>query len=288
MIPRHLVHIVPSHGQLAPELRDNLQAQSRANPGWEHLVFTDADALAFIEAQFERRYLDALNRIDPAYGPARSDLMRYLIMYQLGGVYLDNKSGTSKPLDAIIRPDDEFIVSQWHRASEDPNSLYGLHPELAHIELANVPAGEFQNWVIITRPKHPFLAAVIETVVQNIEHYSVRRFGVGKPGVLRLTGPIAYTLAIVPLLEQHTFRRVHYIEAGLVYAASGDYKRHELLTDLHYSRLLHPIVRPSAHAPALARHKHAVCRAVLILVARIRHWNRHRLARRGRDRQVSA
>ena len=275
MIPRHLVHIVPSQDGLAPELRDNLQAQSRANPGWEHLVFTDADALAFIEAQFERRYLDALNRIDPAYGPARSDLMRYLIMYRLGGVYLDNKSGVSRPLDDIVRPDDEFIVSQWYLEPDQARTGYGFHPELSR-----VPSGEFQNWVIITRPGHPFLAAVIEAVVNNIARYSVKTFGVGKAGVLRLTGPIAYTLAIAPILDQHPHRRVFCLEAGLLYAASGQSRRHELVSSLHYSRLRHPVVTPTDHAPVWTHWAFQFRKSVLLRVARIKHWNHRRLSRR--------
>ena len=277
MIPRHLVHIVPPHGGLAPELRDNLQRQAQANPGWAQRVFTDAEAVAFIARHFEPRHLDALNRIDPAYGPARSDLMRYLIMYRLGGIYLDNKSGVSRPLDEIVQPDDEFVISQWRSTAGEHASGYGLHPELDHLELSGVPAGEFQNWVIITRPEHPFLAAVIESVLYNIAHYSVRAFGVGKPGVLRLTGPVAYTLAIAPLLHRHAHRRVVDLEAGLMYSYNADYKRHELSAPLHYSRLLHPIVMP---AGLWWRWSHRLVRSLLMPVARIRHWNRRRLRRR--------
>jgi len=278
MIPLNLVHIVPPLERLAPELQDNLQRQAQANPAWKHIVFTDAEALAFIERHCEPRHMEALSRIDPAYGPARADLMRYLIMYQIGGVYLDSKSGVSRPLNEIVRPDDEFIISQWHRAPGEYHKSWGLHPELAH-----VPAGEFQNWVIITRPGHPFLAAVIESVVCNIENYSVRTFGVGKLGTLRLTGPIAYTLAIAPLLKQNAYRRVFYVEAGLLYAASGNHERHELVDSLHYSRLRHPIVIPPIQAQRWLHWSYRLKRSFLMQQARFKHWK----LRRSRLRKCS-
>lgn len=271
-IPRHLIHIVPSHQGLREEFRQNLQQLARDNPQWHQRVFSDEEAERFIADHFGPEYVQALARIDPAYGPARSDLMRYLIMYRLGGVYLDTKSGLDRPLDDIVRDDDEFIVSQWQNGPGGKHEGIGFHPELAH-----VPQGEYQNWVIVARPGHPFLASVIETVIQNIEHYSTRRFGTGKNGVLRVTGPIAYTLAIHPLLAQYPHRRVVCVETGLLYAARGGSQNHVLTDKLHYSRLSHPVVQPPIDGHWLLHLRHFVQRWILIQVARLKHWNRRRL-----------
>lgn len=271
-IPRHLIHIIPSHQGLREELRQNLQLLARNNPHWQQRVFSDQEAERFVVEQYGPRHAQALARIDPAYGPARSDLMRYLIMYRLGGVYLDTKSGLDRPLDDIVRADDEFIVSQWQNGPGGRHAGVGFHPELA-----GIPQGEYQNWVIVTRPGHPFLAAVIESVLHNIEHYSSRRFGTGKNGVLRVTGPIAYTLAIYPLLDKFAHRRVVCVEAGFIYAASGSSERHVLNDRLHYSRLRHPIVVPPGDAGPLAKLGFRLQRLVLMQLARLKHWNRRRL-----------
>lgn len=271
-IPRHLIHIVPSHDALSDEFRQNLRQLARANPQWSQRVFSDEEAERFVADHFEARYSEALARIDPAYGPARSDLMRYLIMYRLGGVYLDTKSGLDRSLDEFVQEDDEFVVSQWQNRPGGKHENVGFHPELAH-----VPQGEYQNWVIVARPAHPFLMAVIEAVIQNIEGYSVRRFGVGKNGVLRVTGPIAYTLAIHSLLDRFPHRRVVCIEAGLLYAVKGGSQHHVLSHKLHYSRLSHPVIMPARNAPWLQHLHHFMKRAVLMQVARVKHWNRRRL-----------
>lgn len=274
-IPHNLIHIVPSHEGLSDEFRHNLHELAQANPQWRQTVFSDEEAERFVAQHYGARYTDALARIDPAYGPARSDLMRYLIMYKLGGVYLDTKSGLDRPLSQIVREDDQFIVSQWQNGPGGKHEDVGFHPELGH-----VPQGEYQNWVIVTRPGHPFLAAVIDAVLENIERYAVRRFGTGKNGVLRVTGPIAYTLAIHPLLDRYPHRRVVCVEAGLLYAVKGGSQHHVLSHKLHYSRLSHPVVMPPRNAHWLRHLQHALSRAVLMQLARLKHWNRRRLNRR--------
>jgi mannosyltransferase OCH1-like enzyme len=271
-IPRHLIHIVPSHAGLSQDMRQNLQRLALANPGWRQMVFSDEEAERFVHEHYEPRYARALSHIDPAYGPARSDLMRYLIMYQLGGVYLDTKSGLDRPLHNIVQPADEFIISQWQNGPDGRHPGVGMYPELME-----VGGGEYQNWVIVSRPQHPFLQAVISQVVDNIERYSRQAFGVGKLGVLRLTGPIAYTQAIHPMLSQAPHRCVVCVEAGFVYAASGSTERHVLNDHLHYSRLSHPIIRPAETAGVLAKAGFLLQRLALMRLARFKHWNRRRL-----------
>jgi hypothetical protein len=275
IIPRHLIHIVPTLDGLSEEFRKNLRQLAASNPQWKQVIFTDQDAERFVAENYEARYADALARIDVAYGPARSDLMRYLIMYRLGGVYLDTKSGLDRPLDEIVRADDHFILSQWQNGPGGKHQGIGFHPELGH-----VPRGEYQNWLIVSRPEHPFLGAVIDAVLKNIEQYSVRRFGTGKNGVLRVTGPIAYTLAIYPLLDRYSHRRVVCVEAGFLYSVKGGSQHHVLTHTLHYSRLSHAVVKPKQDVSWLLHLKHSLARVVLMQVARLKHWNRRRLNHR--------
>lgn len=69
-------------------------------------------------------------------------------MYKVGGVYLDIKSNTDKPFDTIIRPDDTYILCHW-KSKE-------------HSHYLKYPNCEFQQWHIISQPKHPFLKEVIQ------------------------------------------------------------------------------------------------------------------------------
>jgi mannosyltransferase OCH1-like enzyme len=152
----------------------------------------------------------------------------------LGGVYLDIKSNLDKPLDTVLQPDDEYILVQWDNRRGEAHEGFGLHPELAHI-----PGGEYQTHHIIAAPGHPFSRAAIERIVKNIHSYKPWS-GVGKMGVVRTTGPSAYTLAIHPLRATAKHRMATEAELGSSLSIS-EYE-HGTVFQRHYSTLSEPVV----------------------------------------------
>jgi len=223
---------------LPQEISDNIDHIKALNPGWEHKLYGRDDMIQFIVANYGGEMLQYFERIDPAYGAARADFFRYLLLYACGGVYLDVKSAVTSPLDDFLRPDDAFILSQWKNQPQDEFEGWGLH-----YEVKEIPGGEFQQWHIIAAPGHPFLRAVIEQVLTNIDLYIPSLHGVAKKGVLRTTGPMAYTLAIAPLLTLHPHRVVNGDPAfPLKYSIYG-YDAHFDVFKSHYSRLVIPLVK---------------------------------------------
>lgn len=235
-IPRRLHQIYLSGEPPAP-LRANVDALRALNPGWVHRLYSAAEAETFIADEYGSAILERYHAIAPGYGAARADLLRYLLIYRLGGVYLDVKSGADRPFDTVLDPDDAFIVSQWDNAPGGTHFNAALHPELHE-----VAGGEFQQWHVIAAPGHPFLRAVIERVLYLIDSYNPYRVGVGL-NVIRVTGPIPYTLAIAPLLAHHSHRRIATERAiGLHYSTLGDDDAHKRHFRGHYSRRRTPIV----------------------------------------------
>lgn len=229
-IPRIIHQTYP--GTTLPEaLRDNVADLIAANPGWDHRLYDDRAIELFISEHYPAEILAAYLRIKPEYGAARADFFRYLAIYRLGGVYLDIKSRFTRPIDETVRGDEQFVISQWRNREGDVHQGFGLHRELAEIA-----GGEFQQWHIIAAPGHPFLRAVILAVLSNIEHYTPWKFGVGRNGVFRLTGPIAYTLAIHPLLGCFPAKVVGNETAlSLEYSIAGDYVHKDSFAR-HYSQ----------------------------------------------------
>lgn len=231
-VPRRIHQTYPSH-DLPPELRANVERLQAINPGYRHTLYDDAEAAAFIRAHFSARIVAAYDRIDPRYGAARADLFRYLLIYRLGGIYLDIKSTVREPLDQVIRPDDRFLLSHWRYRD------WGTNDECAH-----VPGGEYQQWFIVAAPGHPFLRAVILEVLRRIDAYRPWTHGVGRLATLRTTGPRAYTNAIFPLTGVHPHREVASEEAiGLVYSIYDDHLRHRTLWTSYYRTNTAPLVR---------------------------------------------
>lgn len=231
-IPR-ILHQTFYERTLAPQLQHNVDQLRAANPGWEYRFYDDEDIVRFIRDNYPAPVLARFQRIDARYGAARADLFRYLLMYKVGGVYLDIKSGAARPFDTVLRPDDRFLLSGWNN---------DMHAWGLHWELRDIPTGEFQQWHIICAPGHPFMKAVIDTVLANIDTYVPSLHGIGKNGVLRVTGPIAYTRAIHRILAQHPHRIVDSAhDLGLEYNIYRN-QSHETAFKSHYSVQVHPLV----------------------------------------------
>jgi mannosyltransferase OCH1-like enzyme len=223
-IPR-IIHQTFYERSLSTTLQANVDRLRELNPGWEYRFYDDADVEAF-------------KRIDPRYGAARADFFRYLLMYKVGGVYLDIKSTVTRSLDAGLRPDDRYILSKWHL----PNGEYE-HKGLVY-DLRDFEGGEYQQWHIICASGHPFLKVVMDTVLSNIDHYDPYLHQTGKRGVLRLTGPITYTKAIHRIINLHPHRVIDgRKEIGLEYNVYGEHLEHAQVFKGHYSRQTAPIVK---------------------------------------------
>lgn len=239
-IPR-IIHQTFHNRQLPDLLRANVEHVRAMNPGWDYRFYDDDDIADFIRRHYPPQIWNYYQRIDLRYGAARADLFRYLLMYKVGGVYLDIKSSTTRSLDEVLLPDDRFIVSQWHTA-DGQYAFWGQPHDLRHVQ-----GGEYQQWHIISAPGHPFLKAVIEQVLSNIGKYDPYLHETGKFGVLRLTGPMPYTAAIERILTRHPHRFVKgHDQLGLDYNVySRTEQTHVQVFKNHYTLQTASIVRLS-------------------------------------------
>lgn len=235
MIPR-IIHQIYLTGDLPVLLQKNVDYLKKINPDWTHRLWDAVQAEDFIVNVYGNDIYDIYAKIDSRYGAARSDLLRHLLLYAFGGVYFDIKSGCTRPLNDVLLPTDEYTISQWTTPSGEPHDWSNLHPDLFH-----VPGGEYVTYFIAADAAHPLTKAAIDKIRENISNYKPWN-AVGRAGVVRTTGPIAYTLAIHPLLSQHKHRIVNSHEFGLYPSLGGGYD-HKAVFKNHYSRLRIPVVR---------------------------------------------
>lgn len=188
------------------ELRANVEYLQTINAQWKYNLYDDADIEQFICTNYSGEIYAYYQRIDSSYGAAKADFFRYLLLYKMGGVYLDIKSTLERPLDDVLLPDDQYILAHWDNLDGSKYVDYGRHPELASVS----EQGEFQQWFIVSAPGHPFLREVILRVMKCIDDYNPWRVGIGLYGVLRTTGPVPYTLAIYDMLEKRAVSAEQY------------------------------------------------------------------------------
>lgn len=232
-IPR-IIHQTYHSKTFPPEILENINHLKALNPDWEYRVYDDDDITNYITKNYPE-LLNIYNKINPKYGAARADFFRYILIYNEGGVYLDIKSSLTKPLNEILTADDRYLLSHWQN---DPKALHadmGLHHCIPNA------FGEFQQWHVVAAKGHPFLKAVIENVSNNIQNYNPYIHDTGSWGVFNLTGPIAYSLAITPLvhLYPHRLERDN-TKFGLIYSIFQSKKvgfTHHKLLKKHYTLL---------------------------------------------------
>ena len=229
-IPRLLFSTCSSEHLSIDFVRQKRESLLRQNPEWSYACLSDSDCESFLKENYSADTYDAYQRLNPEYGAARADLVRYCLMYRFGGIYLDIKSTSKVPLNSLVRLDDEYILGQWDNETNEPHAGWGLHEEVRDIR-----GGEYQQWFIICKPMHSFLNAVITAVTSNILEFPRRsRYTHGRMGVLELTGPIAYSRAIHDYINQRPpvardkYRLIQPHKVGLVYSI---FEEHEYLID---------------------------------------------------------
>jgi len=234
-IPKYIYQLLPDKNNIDALCMKNIQFIKSLNSTWTHVLFDDDDMIKYVSLNYPE-LIDVYLSINPEYGAARADFFRYLLMYREGGAYFDIKSCMRIPLDKILKDDDEYILAHWGKGGE------------YHAQAIGNKEGEFQQWHIICRPNHPFLLAVIQKVIDNIKDYDLRNIGTGKLGVLKTTGPIAYSIAILPLLDKYKHRccisdeEIHLIYHNLNVFSSESYSAIKYNNKPHYSTMRTPII----------------------------------------------
>ena len=205
-------------------------------PDWEVNFFSDAHASQLIRDRCSEREKVCFSRLNPRYGPARADFLRYVLMREAGGLWLDAKSvfegqllenfGRYAPLPPVV-----FVHWGWpNQAQAIPENHRGR--------------GEICNWVLLSQKGHPVWDVVLDAVCTRIEQYTVQMYGVGKEAVLRVTGPIAMSRCIYARLHTwpHLFLSAGELKFQFDVLGKHQKKAHMLGGGIHYSKLKEPVV----------------------------------------------
>eukprot|EP00929_Paragymnodinium_shiwhaense_P003519 TRINITY_DN104071_c0_g1_i1.p1 TRINITY_DN104071_c0_g1~~TRINITY_DN104071_c0_g1_i1.p1 ORF type:complete len:523 (-),score=59.74 TRINITY_DN104071_c0_g1_i1:129-1697(-) len=162
-------------------------------------------------------------------GVTRADLFRYMIIYELGGVYFDSKSGVEYSQETRYSLNRVF-----HELGEAPFWLadWGVGQSGMYVECDRKV--EFLQWMLAAHPRHRYLWRAIELVAAQVFMLATqgdyatqtvlakcsdwhKTFGsMWDRGmkVLLTTGPIAFSNAI--LWEQRRMQTMNMPESGVV------------------------------------------------------------------------
>lgn len=224
-IPK-IIHQTEEPSTIREQFIPNINQLKRLNKGYKYIYYSEKDRHDFIYQHYGWDILKVYLRINPRYGAVRADLFRYLCLYRYGGIYLDMKSGCDRPFSDIIQQNDTLLLSHWMSAQSTRYHSFGRSPVIGHL-----PYGEFQQWFMISAPGHKLIKNVIDQVISNIMLYDERIFSVGKDAVLGLTGPHAFTRALMNHVTSDNARLIDSEREGIIYEQVEPYER---LTDYRH------------------------------------------------------
>lgn len=215
-----------------------LEITQKNMPGWEQIIYGKKEQQEFVEKEYGKNHYitKAYELINPKYGASRADLIRLLLIYKYGGLYLDMKSCVKKPLPPLPK-DKDLWVSNW--------DVWGAKAQSHLFE-----NGEYQNWFIYGRKNAPIIKDIIDKVVSNIYElynnydcylkYLTINETLTKGTILATTGPIALTMVIKNSKNKDTVYVNNLINASLQYNCQKDTN----FSKSHYSMLSEPVVTP--------------------------------------------
>jgi mannosyltransferase OCH1-like enzyme len=158
MIPK-LIHQTAKTADIPESWRPFQQRVRELHPDWTYRLWTDEDNLAFVKAEMPD-FVDVFTALPKNI--MRADVIRYVLMYKLGGLYLDLDYEMLKPFDGLAAYD--CVLALENEGAFGPESRVG-------------------NAFFASAPGHPFFKAVLDELRE--------RPPIGNPDVevLTATGP---------------------------------------------------------------------------------------------------
>lgn len=154
----------------------------------KQFIYTDDDIPEFILKYYNQEVLDIYNTINISYGACRADLVRLLLIYAFGGIYLDYKTAIVKNFDVILNKYHNKLI-----VSKQSNIPYTA----CFCSIAS-KYGEYVNWGFCSNKGNPILRKIINTVLYNLKdaYKNKEKYKAGRIHVSYLTGPLVFTTVI--------------------------------------------------------------------------------------------
>jgi mannosyltransferase OCH1-like enzyme len=195
-IPRTVWSCAPS--QIATsELHRHVLSLRQRNREWSFKIVTDRWARGMLQNVF--RAVPGLADVLEAakFGPMRADLIRYALLEQYGGVYIDVTKCPTQRLDNVFSSRGSIALTYERNPIGDQTDVFG-NKILADRMVA--------NWMLGSTPGNHFFLELLRDIVNQVHAYRGVVFDNPKCAILSLTGPVALT----------NFVARRYPDAGLV------------------------------------------------------------------------
>ena len=96
LVPKNVFQTYVQKDLIPEFVYENIKKFSK---GYQHFLFDDNDAKVFLEQHFQKPVLDTFEKLNGAH---KADLLRYALLFVMGGVYVDIKTEPLVPFDYLF------------------------------------------------------------------------------------------------------------------------------------------------------------------------------------------
>ena len=182
------------------EDRERAKSWAEKNPYYRHEMMTHERMVGYIGDVFhdfhpklEQLYLETTDYM------LRTDVIRFLVLLNEGGVYSDLDVDCLKPIDTWLSP----------HLKENAGVVIGvefdndLGPDGKTI--GGTALFQFAAWTIMAKPNQPFIRYVIDDLIENLANVTAEeQQALTQKEVLQLTGPAAMTRSFLAYASEVT------------------------------------------------------------------------------------
>ena len=121
----HQIHIGGS--ELSNQEKEWQDSWKKLNPEWEHIMWDDLKIEQDLSITYPKILKNCKNYSE------KSDILRFEILYQYGGLYVDTDFECLKPIDALLK--DEKIVLYWQQPQKICGAFFGATKKNSDVKL---------------------------------------------------------------------------------------------------------------------------------------------------------
>lgn len=211
----HIIHQTYKNESVPASTAEYILSFSRLNPNWTYFFWTDETARMFIKKKFSF-FLPVWDSYK--HYMHKADAIRYFVLYEYGGVYVDIDFECLRPLDSVtMKYSAIFPVEPFEQSA--------FRLDLSYL---------INNAIIFSKPKHPFL----KRLIHRLEYYSRRMY------IIEVAGPQFVTNEFnsysnvsqndKPLIVQGSDNSVPYFFSSVWKYSKTDMARAVYVPNTHY------------------------------------------------------
>jgi len=217
MIPKTIFIIINDIDDIHIDFLNNIEFIKKQNPSYNVVIYDFKKFEEYYKKINKEDYEKYYCKLNKNIGALIADYIRYVLIYNFGGIYIDIKSRPQIKFENYINNNDKYLFFDWDTKSHT----------------------EIMNGFFAVEKNNEMFRDVIDTIHSNIDNYNKNNYNIKNTriNVLNFTGPRVFTKVLkknTSLITKSNWTKY------LIRVFIKDYK--DKYNILHYSKVFEHLV----------------------------------------------